>query len=90
MKHLFSLFALTFIFSPQAALENNTKKTTPPPKTIANPKSAVPQVKKSTPPLSNAKIAVAKIKQDAIKKKEGFINIQDPFEPTPLPKICCT
>lgn len=88
MKYFFLLLFLTFGFNFQAAPQNNTKKTTPPSKTGTNSKPSSPQPKKSTPPLSNAKIAVAKIKQDAIKKKEGFINIQDPFEPTPLPKIC--
>ncbi len=90
MKYFFLLLALTFNFNFQSTLQNNTKKTTPPPKPGANSKPTTPQPKKPTPPISNAKLAVAKIKQDAIKKKEGFINIQDPFELTPLPKICCT
>lgn len=89
MKYVFLLLFLTFGFNVQAAPQNNKKKTTPPPKTALNSKQSTPQPKKPTPPVSNAKLAVAKIKQDAI-KKEGFINIQDPFEPTPLPKICCT
>lgn len=90
MKYFFLLLALTFKFNFQSTLQNNTKKISSPPKLGANSQPTTPLPKKPTPPVSNAKIAVAKIKQDAIKKKEGFINIQDPFEPTPLPKICCT
>lgn len=90
MKYFFLLLALTFNFNFQSTLQNNTKKISSPLKLGANSQPTTSLPKKPTPPVSNAKLAVAKIKQDAIKKKEGFINIQDPFEPTPLPKICCT
>ncbi len=42
---------------------------------------------KINPAATKAKTAIAQLKKEVNAKKEGFINIQDPFIPTPLPQI---
>lgn len=86
MKHFIFLLLPLLCLHSKILSENRIKKPTISP-IIKKQQPPIP-AKKITPLLTTAKGAIQKMKEEAAKKKEGFINIQDRFIPAELPKIC--
>ena len=95
MKKIYSILFCSFITISNTVTGEVTKqqplaahkKIIPVP--IKNNSTASPQKNLLPPPaVTKAKLAVAKMKEEIARKKEGFINIQDPFQSEILPPIC--